>query len=83
MFHATASTVATASQQGQAAKGGFGEAWRWARVGCEALALLGRPLLRQGQGIAGLEVSDSTYEEWEAVQVQFDARVRAGSLPVL
>lgn len=83
MVHVTASTYASVSQQVPAAKGTFGEALRWTRVGCEALALLARPLLRPGQGIDGLEVSDSTYEEWEAVQVQFEARVRAGSVHVL
>ena len=83
MFHATASRFAAASKEAPAAKGAFGEAWRWTRVGRGALGLLARPLLRPGQGIDGLEVSDSTYEEWEAVQVQFEARVRAGSVQVL
>ncbi len=83
MFHATASANASVSLQAPSAKGTFGEAWRWTRVGRGALGLLARPLLRTGQGIDGLEVSDSTYEEWEAVQVQFEARVRAGSVHVL
>lgn len=83
MFHAIASAAASASPEVQAVKGAFGEAWRWARVGGEALVLLGRPLLRGGQGIEGLEVSDSSFEEWEAVQVQFEARVRAGAVHVL
>ena len=84
MVYVTASAYASVTQQVPAAQGGLGEAWRWARVGREALGLLARPLLlRAGQGIDGLEVSDSTYEEWEAVQVQFEARVRAGSVHVL
>ncbi|MBB2483816.1 hypothetical protein H5407_01100 [Mitsuaria sp. WAJ17] len=82
MFHATASRFATVTKQTPATKGAFGESWGWTRVGREALSLLARPL-RPGQGIDGLEVSDSTYEEWEAVQVQFEARVRAGSVQVL
>ncbi|HLO93905.1 MAG TPA: hypothetical protein VK195_06270 [Burkholderiaceae bacterium] len=83
MFHATASTAASVSHETQASKGAFGEAWRWARAGREALGLLGRPLLGCRQGIEGLEVSDSSFEEWEAVQVQFEARVRAGAVHVL
>lgn len=83
MVHVTASAYASVSPQVPAAKGVFSDAWRWARVGRDALSLLARPLLGQGQGIDGLEVSDSTYEEWEAVQVQFEARVRAGSVHVL
>ena len=83
MVHVTASAYARVSPQVPAAKGAFGDAWRWTRVGRDALSLLARPLLGTGQGIDGLEVSDSTYEEWEAVQVQFEARVRAGSVHVL
>lgn len=83
MFHANASTAAPTSHETQAARGVSGEAWRWARMGREALGLLGRPLLACRQGIEGLEVSDSSFEEWEAVQVQFEARVRAGAVHML
>ena len=47
MVHVTASAHASVSQQAPAAKGAFGEAWRWTRMGREALALLARPLLSQ------------------------------------
>ncbi len=81
MFHAAA--VASASTSAHAAKGAFADAWRWARVGREALGLLSLPLLRPGQGIDGLEVSDSTFEEWEAVQSQFEERVRSGTVRMI
>lgn len=80
MFHTAA--VAPASTTAHAAKSAFAEGWRWARAGREALSLLSLPL-RSAHGIDGLEVTDSTFEEWEAVQSQFEARVRSGAVHVI
>ena len=75
MSHSTSTATSSLARDLQ---GVWGDAWRWARVGREALSLLSQPLRRQG--IDGLEVSDSTYEEWMSVQSQFEERVRAGSV---
>lgn len=81
MFHAAA--VASATPAVRTFSGAMGDTFRWGRLGREALSLLSLPLLRSGQGIDGLEVSDSTFEEWEAVQEQFNARVQVGSVNLL
>jgi hypothetical protein len=85
MSHAIATQAATATRSialdAQGSRDAWGEALRWARRGREALNQLRLPLLRQG--IDGLEVSDSSYEEWVLVRAQFDERVRSGAVPVI
>ncbi len=85
MSHATATQAAAAIRtvefDAQGSRDAWGEALRWARRGREALKQLRLPLSRQG--IDGLEVSDSSYEEWVLVQAQFDERVRSGAVPVI
>lgn len=87
MFHplapAAKAPTAAAVRGTLGSRDAWAEARRWARVSREALSLLSLPLLRPGQGIDGLEVSDSSYEEWVAVQAQFDERVRAGAVHVI